>query len=34
LRALADILEQRLENLPVETIRQLVGILNEYLEDR
>ena len=34
LKALADILEKRLENLPVETIRQLVGILNEYLENR
>ena len=34
LKQLAGILEQRLENLPVETIKQLVGILQEYLEDR
>ena len=31
LKALADILEQRLVNLPNETIRQLVGILEQYL---
>lgn len=31
LKALADILEQRLVNLPNETIRQLVSILDQYL---
>ena len=34
LKALADVLEQRLANLPVETIRQLVNILQLYLEER
>ena len=34
LKELARMLEQRLENLPVETIRQLVGILQSYLEDK
>jgi septal ring factor EnvC (AmiA/AmiB activator) len=34
LKRLADVLEQRFENLPVETIRQLVTILAEYLEGK
>jgi uncharacterized protein (DUF885 family) len=34
LKALADVLEDRLENLPVETIKQLVGILEQYLEGK
>ena len=34
LRQLADVLQARLENLPVETIRQLVGILDQYLEGK
>ena len=34
LKRLGAVLEERLVNLPVETIRQLVGILNEYLETK
>jgi hypothetical protein len=34
LKQLADVLEGRLANLPVETIRQLVGILDQYLEGK
>ncbi len=34
LKQLATVLETRLENLPVETIRQLVGILEQYLEGK
>jgi len=32
LLALADVLEERLQNLPTETIRELVAILQEYLD--
>jgi len=34
LKQLADVLQGRLENLPVETIRQLVTILEQYLEGK
>ena len=34
LKALAGVLESRLANLPVDTIRQLVGILEQYLEGK
>ena len=34
LTRLGAVLETRLENLPVETIRQLVGILDQYLETK
>ena len=34
LKNLAVILEDRLEDLPKETIRQLVEILNNYLEGK
>ena len=34
LKQLAAVLEQRLENLPVETMRQLVTVLVEYLEGK
>ena len=34
LKQLADVLKGRLENLPVETIRQLVTILEQYLEGK
>lgn len=32
LKQLADVLEDRLEDLPRETIRQLIGILETYLD--
>lgn len=34
LKRLAVVLEERLENLPQETIKQLVDILQQYLDER